>query len=140
MKKYIIVMVALVISVCSGMIQPVFARDGIDVEIDNHLAECMDIHPVHRQEMDNLIILKTTVTLKKSTGECGCLSAFIRYTSLLAQDVEGYGRGNVYFLQEGNFSLANMQGRYPFSFVLSVDNQSVRNQKLALMIRCTPPL
>ncbi|EBN6951617.1 DUF2195 family protein, partial [Salmonella enterica subsp. enterica] len=27
-----------------------------------------------------------------------------------------------------------------FSFVLSVDNQSVRDQKLALMIRCTPPL
>ncbi|ECV2650099.1 DUF2195 domain-containing protein, partial [Salmonella enterica] len=25
-------------------------------------------------------------------------------------------------------------------FVLSVDNQSVRDQKLALMIRCTPPL
>ncbi|ESJ16471.1 hypothetical protein SEEA0100_11166 [Salmonella enterica subsp. enterica serovar Anatum str. USDA 100] len=25
----------------------------------------MDIHPVHRQEMDNLTILKTTVTLKK---------------------------------------------------------------------------
>ncbi|MBJ3456877.1 DUF2195 domain-containing protein, partial [Salmonella enterica subsp. enterica serovar Agona] len=24
--------------------------------------------------------------------------------------------------------------------VLSVDNQSVRDQKLALMIRCTPPL
>ncbi|MGG2376140.1 DUF2195 family protein, partial [Salmonella enterica] len=39
-----------------------------------------------------------------------------------------------------NISLAKMQGRYPFSFVLSVDNQSVRDQKLALMIRCTPPL
>ncbi|QIL23953.1 DUF2195 family protein [Salmonella enterica subsp. enterica serovar Adjame] len=42
--------------------------------------------------------------------------------------------------RRGNISLAKMQGRYPFSFVLSVDNQSVRDQKLALMIRCTPPL
>ncbi|MDI5811408.1 DUF2195 family protein, partial [Salmonella enterica subsp. enterica serovar Anatum] len=42
---------------------------GTDVNIDNPLAECVDIHPVHRQEMDNLTILKTTVTLKKSTGE-----------------------------------------------------------------------
>lgn len=98
------------------------------------------IHPVHRQEMDNLTILKTTVTLKKSTGECGCFSTLINYTSLLAQDVEGYERGSAYSLQEGNISLAKMQGRYPFSFVLSVDNQSVRDQKLALMIRCTPPL
>ncbi|MBP1522337.1 DUF2195 family protein [Salmonella enterica subsp. enterica serovar Worthington] len=38
---------------------------GTDVNIDNPLAECVDIHPVHRQEMDNLTILKTTVTLKK---------------------------------------------------------------------------
>ncbi|ECH9708840.1 DUF2195 family protein [Salmonella enterica subsp. enterica serovar Kentucky] len=108
--------------------------------MDNPLAECVDIHPVHRQEMDNLTILKTTVTLKKSIGECGCFSTLISYTSLLAQDVEGYGRGSAYSLQEGNISLAKMQGRYPFSFVLSVDNQSVRDQKLALMIRCTPPL
>ncbi|QUJ06860.1 DUF2195 family protein [Salmonella enterica subsp. enterica] len=25
---------------------------GTDVNIDNPLAECVDIHPVHRQEMD----------------------------------------------------------------------------------------
>ncbi|WP_411899890.1 DUF2195 family protein, partial [Salmonella enterica] len=42
--------------------------------------------------------------------------------------------------KEGNISLAKMQGLYPLRFVLSVDNQSVRDPKLALMIRCKPPL
>ncbi|MGK4733960.1 DUF2195 family protein, partial [Salmonella enterica] len=75
-----------------------------------------------------LTSLKTTVTLNKSTGECGCFSTLINYPSLLAQDVEGYERGSAYSHQEGNISLAKMQGRYPFRFVLSVDNQSVRDQ------------
>ncbi|MBJ5229389.1 DUF2195 family protein, partial [Salmonella enterica subsp. enterica serovar Newport] len=63
-----------------------------------------------------------------------------KYRSWLGQDVEGDGGGSAYWVQEGNIALAKMRGRYPFSFVLSVDNQSVRDQKLALMIRCTPPL
>lgn len=88
-------------SACAGMFLPVFAWGGTDVNIDNPLAECVDIHPVHRQEMDNLTILKTTVTLKKSTGECGCFSTLINYTSLLAQDVEGYGRGSAYSFRRG---------------------------------------
>lgn len=53
-------------SACAGMFLPVFAWGETDVNIDNPLAECVDIHPVHRQEMDNLTILKTTVTLKKA--------------------------------------------------------------------------
>ncbi|QUJ03620.1 DUF2195 family protein [Salmonella enterica subsp. enterica] len=76
----------------------------------------------------------------KSTGECGCFSTLINYAyQLLAQDVE-VGDAEVHiFLQEGIRPTGEDAGRYPFSFVLSVDNQSVRDQ-LALMIRCTPPL
>ncbi len=47
-------------------------------------------------------ILKTTVTLK-STGECGCFNINQPY-QLIAQDVEGYGRGSAYSLQEGIFT------------------------------------
>ncbi|WP_371070269.1 DUF2195 family protein, partial [Salmonella enterica] len=57
MKKYAVEV--LFMSACAGMFLPVFAWGGTDVNIDNPLAECVDIHPVHRQEMDNLTILKS---------------------------------------------------------------------------------
>ncbi|EBK1146522.1 DUF2195 family protein, partial [Salmonella enterica] len=56
MKKYAVEV--LFMSACAGMFLPVFAWGETDVNIDNPLAECVDIHPVHRQEMDNLTILK----------------------------------------------------------------------------------
>ncbi|WP_411900781.1 DUF2195 family protein, partial [Salmonella enterica] len=83
---------------------------------------------------------KTTVSRKKGPGEWGRLSPLINATGLLAQVVCGDGGGRAASLQVGNISLAKMQGRSSFSFVLSVDNQYVRDQKLAIMIRCTPPL
>lgn len=122
--------------VCVGMFLFVFVWGGIDVNIDNLLVECVDIYFVYCQEMDNFIILKIMVILKKSIGECGCFLVLISYISLLVQDVEGYGCGSVYFFQEGNILLVKMQGCYFFSFVLLVDNQFVWDQKLVLMICC----
>lgn len=105
-------------SACAGMFLPVFAWGGTDVNIDNPLAECVDIHPVHRQEMDNLTILKTTVTLKKSTGECGCFSTLINYTSLLAQDVEGYGTRKCIFPSGGEYLTGEDAGTLSFQLCI----------------------
>lgn len=48
--------------VCTKVVQ---AADIPDVEINNLLSDCMDIRPVQQTNMDNLIILKTDITLKK---------------------------------------------------------------------------
>ncbi|WP_141122512.1 DUF2195 family protein, partial [Salmonella enterica] len=50
MKKYAVEV--LFMSACAGMFLPVFAWGGTDVNIDNPLAECVDIHPVHRQRSE----------------------------------------------------------------------------------------
>lgn len=133
-KSYLVFLLMLA---CTGVVK---ARKTPDVEIRNHLSECLIIHPVQQVVMDNLVILKTVITQKKSTGECGCLSALVGYTSLTAQDVSDYGAGKAGVLQQGNFLLTGSPESQPFSFVLSVDNRYMREQKLALLVHCTPPL
>ncbi|MEB7741234.1 DUF2195 family protein [Escherichia coli] len=127
----------LLILVCTKVVQ---AADIPDVEINNLLSDCMYIRPVQQTNMDNLIILKTDITLKKSSGECGCLSAWLGYTGLLAQDIQDYGAGKAHFLQQGNFSLTKTPKNQSFNFVLSTDSRYVRDRKLALRVNCTPPL
>jgi hypothetical protein len=101
-----------------------------NVVIKNRIADCITIEKRSTSTDANLVILGVELTIKKSSGECGCMSASATYRSYI---VRGSGRE---LLQEGQIRVLEGGVR---KFVLASDAPLVDGQQVTVEISCTPP-
>jgi hypothetical protein len=123
MKQYAILIILL-----AGA---VFAAHADQITFQNDLSACVSITATKTSTESNVVWANTRVQLRKSIGECGCLSALATYTSCVI-------RGGVrQVLQEGLIGLGSGGER---KLVLATDPALVANKEVRVRLACTGPL
>jgi hypothetical protein len=123
MKQYAILIILL-----AGA---VFAAHADQITFQNDLSACVSITATKTSTESNVVWANTRVQLRKSIGECGCLSALATYTSSVP-------RGGVrQVLQEGLIGLGSGGER---KLVLATDPALVANKEVRVRLACTGPL
>jgi hypothetical protein len=123
MKQYAILIILL-----AGA---VFAAHADQITFQNDLSACVSITATKTSTESNVVWANTRVQLRKSIGECGCLSAQATYTS----SVNRAGVRQV--LQEGLIGLGSGGER---KLVLATDPALVANKEVRVRLACTGPL
>lgn len=109
----------------------VFAAHADQITFQNGLSACVSITATKTSTESNVVWVNTGVQLRKSIGECGCLSALATYTSSVI-------RGGVrQVLQEGLIDLGSGGER---KLVLATDPALVVNKEVRVRLACTGPL
>jgi hypothetical protein len=101
-----------------------------DVVIRNRIADCVAIERGKTSTDANLVIMDAALAIKKSSGECGCMSGSATYKSYI---VRGQAKE---MLQEGQIRV--LQGGVR-KLVLTSDAALVDRQQVVLELGCTPP-
>jgi hypothetical protein len=123
MKQYAILIILL-----AGA---VFAAHADQITFQNDLSACVSITATKTSTESNVVWANTRVQLRKSIGECGCLSSLETYTSSV-------NRGGVrQVLQEGLIGLGSGGER---KLVLATDPALVANKEVRVRLACTGPL
>jgi hypothetical protein len=101
-----------------------------DVVIKNRIADCVAIERRKTSTDANLVVLDAALTIKKSSGECGCMSGSATYKSYIVhgQVKEILQQGQIRVLQGGVRKL-----------VLASDASLVDRQEVTLELGCAPP-
>jgi hypothetical protein len=101
-----------------------------DVVIKNRIDGCVTIERKKTTTLANLVVMDIAVTVKKSSGECGCMSASATYTSYLVRGrtKEVLQQGQIRILQGGDQKL-----------VLASDAALIEGQPVIVELGCTPP-
>ena len=108
-----------------------FAAHADQITFQNDLSACVSITATKTSTESNVVWANTRVQLRKSIGECGCLSALATYTSSV-------NRGGVrQELQEGLTDLGSGGER---KLVLATDPALVANKEVRVRLACTGPL
>lgn len=108
-----------------------FAAHADKITFQNDLSACVSITATKTSTESNVVWANTRVQLRKSIGECGCLSALATYTSSV-------NRGGVrQVLQEGLIDLGSGGER---KLVLATDPALVANKEVRVRLACTGPL
>jgi hypothetical protein len=101
------------------------------VRVENAVASCMALEPKEIQRSGSTVKLLADARLIKSTGECGCKSALLRYRvytqAAPGQRVEWHS---------GAVSAMGSAGSKAFEFVLSSDASIQQRNELILSIGC----
>jgi len=105
-----------------------FAAHADQITFQNDLSACVSITATKTSTESNVVWANTRVQLRKSIGECGCLSALATYTSSV-------NRGGV--LQEGLIDLGSGGER---KLVLATDPALAANKEVRVRLACTGPL
>lgn len=109
----------------------VFAAHADQITFQNDLSACVSITATKTSTESNVVWANTRVQLRKSIGECGCLSALATYTNSV-------NRGGVrQVLQEGLIDLGSGGER---KLVLATDPALVANKEVRVRLACTGPL
>lgn len=109
----------------------VFAVHADQITFQNDLSACVSITATKTSTESNVVWANTSVQLRKSIGECGCLSALATYTSSV-------NRGGVrQVLQEGLIGLGSGGER---KLVLATDPALVANKEVRVRLACAGPL
>lgn len=95
------------------------------VTIDNLLSACLIMQKGEVQEMENLLLYKTSWDLKDNIGNCGCKSAALSYSVYLVK--------NEKLMSHGMLSSLNKK---QVTFVLSSDNGIYKDAQYKLAISC----
>jgi hypothetical protein len=101
------------------------------VRVENAVASCMALEPKEVQQSGSIVKLLADARFIKSTGECGCKSALLRYR-VYAQAAPGQ---RVEWLS-GAVSTMGSAGSKTFEFVLSSDASIQQRNALILSIGC----
>lgn len=108
-----------------------FAAHADQITFQNDLSACVSITATKTSTESNVVWANTRVQLRKSIGECGCLSALATYTSSV-------NRGSVrQVLQEGLIDLGSGGER---KLVLATDPALAANKEVRVRLACTGPL
>lgn len=108
-----------------------FSVHADQITFQNDLSACASITATKPSTESNVVWANTRVQLRKSIGECGCLSALATYTSSV-------NRGGVrQVLQEGLIDLGSGGER---KLVLATDPALVANKQVQVRLACTGPL
>ena len=108
-----------------------FAAHADQITFQNDLSACASITATKTSTESNVVWANTRVQLRKSIGECGCLSALATYTSSVNR---GGARQE---LQEGLIDLGSGGER---KLVLATDPALVANKEVRVRLACTGPL
>jgi hypothetical protein len=101
------------------------------VRVENAVANCMALEPKEVQQSGSIVKLLADARLIKSTGECGCKSAVLRYR-VYAQAAAGQRVER----RSGAVSAMGSTGSKTFEFVLSNDASIQQRDGLILTIGC----
>nr|WP_235584511.1 DUF2195 family protein [Massilia sp. MS-15] len=97
----------------------------------NELAACVTIKTITTSTASNMVVASTNIQLRKSIGECGCLSALAVYISSV-------DRGGVQqILQEG---LIRLDSDGEKNLVLATEPRLLENKAVQVRLVCAPPL
>nr|WP_229517241.1 DUF2195 family protein [Massilia oculi] len=101
------------------------------ITFHNELAACVTIKTITTATASNVVLANTNIQLRKSIGECGCLSALAVYISSV-------GRGGVQqILQEG---LIRLDRDGEKTFVLATEPRLIEKKAVQVRLFCAPPL
>ena len=100
------------------------------IAIKNDLAACVVVKAGPPSSQDNAVLANVRFDLRKSIGECGCLSALATYTSSVNRD------GAPQFLQEG---LIGLKGSADKTLVLATEPALIGKLPIQVRLACAGP-
>lgn len=101
-----------------------------EISIRNDLKICVDLQLGQTEQVGNLVVLNSKITVKKSIADCGCKSALASYRSYAKRE---WGNS---FLQSGVFGLLESSET---KFVLASEKKLLLSSPTILEISCASP-
>lgn len=97
----------------------------------NELAACVTIKTINTSTASNVVLANTNIQLRKSIGECRCLSALAVYISSVDRG------GAQQILQEG---LIRLDSDGEKNLVLATEPRLLEKKAVQVRLACAPPL
>lgn len=102
------------------------------IEIKNRVAACIEMTPLDRSNLGTLPVVIVEVNIKKSEGECGCMSAALMYEVTVGPPKQSFQ------LIRGVLGTLNLSsGKIQLPLALSSDLIDGRNLRMSFY--CRPP-
>ena len=111
---------SLIVALLTGNV----VNNSAAVNIENGLAQCVQIEATEVTQQDNLTLLNAEVTVKQAIGYCGCKSAIASYHLY---------NGEQHLRSES----ITLKSSATYAFVLAVDNSSPMSEILRLQLSCS---